>query len=332
MQSTLSRFLGQIALGISLLLLLVTVFAFARQPDRLAAFTVLPIWLWGSMGLMLSLGALYFVRARFSLILSSVWAITILVGADEARVLLHYNQSPPLPGRAEPFEGKPVIRVITQNCAIFLFGSPAQDIAAWHPDIVLLQDVYPYQAKQIADTLYGGHGDFRYHETNAIVTRYKIEREITTPNRRVQEVTLRLPNGKSIEVVNVHLATATTDLRFWQKSAWLNHRINRSIRDTELTQTRQILEHSTDLPHTPTLFGGDFNSPATDVVHRQLTRDFVDAFAAVGTGWGDTFQHRLPILRIDHLYANRLFTPVRCRAVTTRHSDHRMVVADFLMN
>ncbi len=37
-----------------------------------------------------------------------------------------------------------------------------------------------------------------------------------------------------------------------------------------------------------------------------------------------------PALRIDHLYATRHFTPVRCRAVTTRHSDHRMVVADFL--
>ena len=115
MHRTLSRYLGPIALGISLLLLLVTVYAFALQPDRLAAFTVLPIWLWGSMGLMLSLGTLYFFRARFSLVLSGVWAITLLVGADEARVLLHFNQSPPLPGRAEPFEGKPVIRVITQN-------------------------------------------------------------------------------------------------------------------------------------------------------------------------------------------------------------------------
>ena len=82
-------------------------------------------------------------------------------------------------------------------------------------------------------------------------------------------------------------------------------------------------------PNTPTLFGGDFNSPASDVVHRQLARDFVDAFATAGTGWGDTFQRRFPILRIDHIYATRHFTPVRCRAVTTRHSDHRMVVADF---
>ena len=61
-----------------------------------------------------------------------------------------------------------------------------------------------------------------------------------------------------------------------------------------------------------------------------LSRDFTDAFVAAGTGWGDTFQRRVPVLRIDHLYANRQFTPIRCRAVTTHNSDHRMVVADFL--
>lgn len=328
---SLSRGLGQIALGISLLLCLFTVYCFALQPDRYAAFTVMPIWLWGGIGLIFSLGAGYGFRARFSLIVSGVWIITLLIGADEAQVLLHHSQGPPVPGHAQPFEGKPVIRVLTQNCATFLFGNPAPDIAAWQPDIVLLQDAYPYQAKQIADTLYGGQGDFRCHETNAIVTRYKIEREIATPNQRDQQVTLRLPDGKSIELVNVHLATAATDLRLWRKSTWIDHRINRSIRSSELAQTRLILQRSTDLPNTPTLLGGDFNSPANDLIHRQLTRDFADAFTAVSTGWGNTFQHRLPILRIDRLYANRRLTPVRCRAVTTRHSDHRLVVADFLM-
>ena len=95
---------------------------------------------------------------------------------------------------------------------------------------------------------------------------------------------------------------------------------------------RQVLEQTTKFPNTPTLFGGDFNAGATDLVHRQMDADFVDAFAAAGTGWGNTSQRRFPILRIDHLYATRHFTPVRCRTLTTRCSDHRMVVADFLVN
>ena len=56
----------------------------------------------------------------------------------------------------------------------------------------------------------------------------------------------------------------------------------------------------------------------------------VDAFAAAGTGWGNTYQRRIPIHRIDQIHCTRQFRPLRCSAVTTRHSDHRMVVADLL--
>jgi len=326
-----TRRFGWTLVGISLLLHIFTVYCFSRQPDRFAAFTVMPIWLWGGIGLLLSTVAFYFLRASLSLIMTGVWAITLLIGADEARVLANLGKSPPLPGPAERFEGKKVIRVITMNCAFFKYGSPAADIAAWQPDIVLLQDVFPYQVRQIADTLYGGSGDYRTHRTNGVVTRWKILREIRDPTRRDEQVTIDLPDGRQIEVVNVHLATAATDLRLWNKSAWVAHRNNRAHRLRELSLTRQVLEQTLPSPDTPILFGGDFNAPATDIVHRLLGRDFVDAFAAAGTGWGDTYQRRFPILRIDHIYATRHFVPVRCRAVTSKHSDHRMVVADFLM-
>ena len=329
--SSLSRRLGWTLVGLSLLLHLFTVYCFARLPDRFAAFTVMPIWLWGGFGLMLASGAFYFLRASLSLVMTAVWAVTLLVGADEARVLANFGKSPPLPGQAETYQDAPVIRVITLNSAFFTFGNPAADLAAWQPDLVLLQDILPDQVRQIADVLYGGRGDYRVHQSNGVITRWKIQREVSNPAQRDQQVTVALPSGMKIEVVNVHLATAATDLRLWRKSAWSLHRSNRVIRQNELSLTQQILEQTTPFPNTPTLLGGDFNSPASDIVHRQLARDFVDAFATAGTGWGDTFQRRFPVLRIDHLYSTRHFAPVRCRAVTTRHSDHRMVVADFLM-
>ncbi len=328
---SISRRLGWILVGTSLLLHIFTVYCFARQPDRFAAFSVMPIWLWGGIGLLLSTAAFYFLRASLSLILTAVWAVTLLIGADEARVLANFGKPAPLPGQAEPHDGKPVIRVITLNSAYFDYGNPAQDVAAWQPDIVLLQDILPHQVQQIADVLYKGRGDYRAFHTNGVVTRWKILKETRNPNQRDQQLTVLLPGGAEIEIVNVHLATAATDLRLWRRSAWNAHRKNRLVRQRELALTQQVHEQTTKFPHTPTIFGGDFNAPATDVVHRQLARDFVDAFATAGTGWGDTYQRRFPILRIDHLYATRHFTPVRCRAVTTRNSDHRMVVADFVM-
>lgn len=291
----------------------------------------MPIWLWGGVGLLLAALAYYFLRAPLSLVMTGVWTVTLLVGADEARVLANFGKQAPLRGLAEAYENKAVVRVVTLNSAFFMYGNPAQDLAVWQPDIVLLQDIQPDQVRQIADVLYSGHGDYRALQTSGIVTRGKITLEIRNPNQRDEQVTILLPGGQKIEVVNVHLATAATDLRLWQRSAWVDHRNNRIIRQRELALTQQVLEQTTSFPNTPTIFGGDFNSPATDIVHRQLARDFVDAFAAAGTGWGDTFQRRFPILRIDHIYATRHFTPVRCRAVTTRNSDHRMVVADFVM-
>ena len=174
-----SRRLGWTLVGTSLLLHVFTVYCFARQPDRFAAFTVMPIWLWGGFGLLLSSVAFYFLRASLSLIMTAVWAVTLLVGADEARVLANLGKSPPLPGPAETYEGKPVLRVVTMNCAFFTYGNPGADLAAWQPDIVLLQDILPHQVRQIADALYGGRGDYRVHQSNGVITRWKIQRVIT---------------------------------------------------------------------------------------------------------------------------------------------------------
>ena len=335
--TTLSRRLGWTLVALSLLIHVVTVYAYSRQPDQLAAFTVMPIWLWGGIGLFLSVVAFYFLRASLSLILTGVWAVTLLVGADEARVLAHFGKEPPLPGPAEFFKNQRVIRVLTLNCATFSYGNPAPDIAAWQPDIVLLQDAFPHQVRQVADALYGGGGDYRAQMTNGIVTRWEIKEEVRPVagrNQQVtgrnQQVTIRHPGGAEMVVVNVHLRTAATDLRLWDKSAWVAHKNNRVLRQQELAVTLQILEDTVPFPNIPVIFGGDFNAPATDLVHRQLTPDFNDAFASAGTGWGNTYQRRFPILRIDHLYATRHFTPLRSRVVTTRNSDHRMVIADFL--
>jgi endonuclease/exonuclease/phosphatase (EEP) superfamily protein YafD len=329
--SAFRRSLGWTLVGLSLLLHIFTVFCFSVQPDHFAAFTVLPIWLWGGIGWFVAVVGFYFLRSWRSLIMTGVWSITLLVGADEARVLLNFGKSAPWPGPAASHDGKPVLRVITLNCAIFLHGNPVKDLALWNPDIVLLQDALPFQVKYIADVLYGGSGDFREHHTNGIVTRWKIQRDVRNVAQRDQQVTIRMADGRLLEVVNIHLRSAATDLRFWNRSTWTEHRVNRILRRDELTIAQQILQQTTQFPETPTLLGGDFNSPASDIVHRKLTRDFTDAFTAAGTGWGDTYPRRFPILRIDRLYATRHLTPVRAKTVTTRCSDHRMVVADFVM-
>jgi endonuclease/exonuclease/phosphatase (EEP) superfamily protein YafD len=324
---------GWSLVGLSLLLHLVTVFAFARQPETMAAFTVMPIWIWGGIGLLLSIVAFWFLRAPLSLVLTGVWATTILLGADEARVIANVGKSAPEPGPAGLADGQPMIRVLTLNCKFFNYGGgndPATDILHWEPDIVLLQEAMPYHVKHVADRLFHGRGDYRSHKDNGIVTRWRISREVRNPLYRDQQVTVDRPDGSQIEVVNVHLATAATDLRLWSSDCWRIHRENRQARGTELWHTLQILEDTA--PGRPAIVGGDFNAPPSDPIQSLLKANFEDAFIEAGTGWGNTYQRRIPIHRIDQIHASsRQFRAIHCAAVTTRRSDHRMVVADFLL-
>lgn len=331
--STVRRSTGWTLVLLSLALHLVTLYAFVRQPDRLTAFTVLPIWIWGGFGIGLSALAFCVLKAPLSLMMTAVWSVTVLAGADESKVLSHLGNESPEPGPPLSHKGQPVLRVITMNCATFEFGSPSRELARWQPDIVLLQDAFPQQVREIADMLYGGRGDYRCHgTTNGIATRWRIEREIRNPTARNQQVTIRLSEKSSIEVVNLHLESAATDLRLWNRWTWTNHRINRAKRVDQAAIVRSILEETTAFPNTPVILGGDFNAPAGDIVHQRFSDVLEDSFAAAGTGWGNTFHRRFPILRIDMLFHSPHFTAVRAKAVETSHSDHRMVVVDYVRN
>lgn len=317
--------------GGSLLTHVLTVWAYASQPGSLAAFTVYPLWFWGGIGLALSVIAFCFLRAPLSLIVTAVWAVTLSVAMDEAKALSNFNHPKLTPARAAQQPGSRLIRVATVNCANFDFGDPVEELRKWDPDIVLLQHVYPHRVKQMAEILYGGGGDFRAYQTNGIVTRFEIRREVRNPLMRNQQVTIRLPEGTEIEVVNIHLSAAATDMRLWSSDSRALHSSNRDLRKKELSMVLQVLEQTASIPSTPAILGGDFNSSATDVVHRQLTRDFDDSFAEAGRGWGDTFHRRFPILRIDHIYATRQFDPVSSGVIATKTTDHRMVISDLLL-
>jgi endonuclease/exonuclease/phosphatase (EEP) superfamily protein YafD len=333
--STLRRTAGRTLAGLSLLLLAATGFAFLRQPDALAAFTVVPLWLWAGIGIALSLAA---VRAGPRLLPAAClagWLLALMTGADEARGLLRLGHQSPQPGPPATHEGRPVIRVITLNCGLLRFGDPAPDLARWNPDIVLLQETYPSHARHIATSVFGGHAAIQSHRSNAIASRWPVTPRPSpadgTRNHRNQHAVVTLPDGRDIEVLNLHLVTATTDLRFWAPDAWRSHRNNRRLRREELTRSLAAFGGSGTSPDALAIVGGDFNAPANDIIHRQLAPGLQNAFSAVGTGWGNTYHRRLAILRIDHLYANRHLIPVRSRAHTTRMSDHRMVIADFLL-
>lgn len=313
---------------------LITVALYARQPDKFAAFTLIPIWVWGAVGLALSSSAFLFLRAPLSLFTTAAWAITILLLADEARPLGRLGKAGIKAGTPERYEGRDVLRVATINLA----GAPedfSEAIAMYEPDIVFVQEMaHPYRLRELNDNLFDSRGDYRYDLKSrcGVVVRGTIRQHIQNPVYRSQQVRMSLPNGRLLELVNLHLQPASTDLRLWRRDCWRKHHHNRKLRRGELAFALQILEKTNRNPTLPAvLVAGDFNAPANDRVYRMLKKDFVDTYSESGVGWGNTYHRRFPILRLDHIFCSKAFIPVRSCAVSIGESDHRMVVSDLVL-
>lgn len=310
----------------SLFLMTAVVMTYTRQPDHFAAFTLMPVWVWGGCGVFAGLVVIHLLRSHLAWLPVLVWLGVILAFADEARTLGNFGCDAPEPGPARPHHGKSVIRVITANC----HTNPVPELALWKPDVALLQEVWPHQAHHIARELYGDQASVRIHETNAIITRWKITGDFIMPRQRSHQAAIEMPDGRMFNVVNVHLLSAATDLSLWRRKVWTEHRINRVVRSNELNRALSVLQAGSGFPDAPAILGGDFNAPPGDPVYRLLEKNFHDAHPAAGTRLGNTYHRRFPILRIDRIHATRQFIPVRCGTDVAARSDHRFVVADFV--
>jgi endonuclease/exonuclease/phosphatase family metal-dependent hydrolase len=81
----------------------------------------------------------------------------------------------------------------------------------------------------------------------------------------------------------------------------------------------------------PMIVGGDFNAPAGDAIFRLLSPALHDTFKEAGSGWGNTFSNNHPIQRIDQVWVNRRFKTMNVSARKTINSDHRLVVCDLML-
>jgi endonuclease/exonuclease/phosphatase (EEP) superfamily protein YafD len=77
----------------------------------------------------------------------------------------------------------------------------------------------------------------------------------------------------------------------------------------------------------PILLIGDFNTPGDSVHFDSLRRTFVNAFESHGDGYAATWPVPLPVLQLDHIWANRRLSISKCSTRWTFRSDHRPVIA-----
>ena len=324
-------FIPPILLGLSIALHFVTIVLYTRLPLSFAAFTVFPIWVWGGIGLLLASIPFIFSRTRFALFAVIVWTFTILLVSDEAQSVGRFGVEPITKNESKEYADSKVLRVITLNCA--RNADPIIAMKNLEPDIIFLQEIpHAYKIKRIIETFFNGQGDYRYNARKgcAIIARGKLHSNLNIPKFRSQQLAVELPNGRNLQLLNIHLQSAATNLELYKRSCWREHSHNRRLRQTELAYALAVLKQKTAYPRYPTIIAGDFNSSVNDPVYRLLEPDFTNAFTQVGTGWPNTYHRSLPLLRIDHIYSSSKLVPVRSTVFGVDNSDHRMLVADFV--
>ena len=80
----------------------------------------------------------------------------------------------------------------------------------------------------------------------------------------------------------------------------------------------------------PIIICGDFNEPPLSYNYRQMRKaGFVDTFTKVGRGIKPTYAGKLPLLRIDYIWANDGIKPLDFERYKYKASDHYPVMLDF---
>ena len=80
----------------------------------------------------------------------------------------------------------------------------------------------------------------------------------------------------------------------------------------------------------PILICGDFNEPPLSYNYRQMQQaGFIDTFTKVGFGIKSTYAGKLPLLRIDYIWANDNVKPLDFERHKYKASDHYPIILDF---
>ncbi len=91
------------------------------------------------------------------------------------------------------------------------------------------------------------------------------------------------------------------------------------------TQARTIGKHIENSPY-PTIVCGDFNDTPVSYVYRTVKGDLKDAFIESGSGFGGTYNGKLPSFRIDFIFFDKSFDAFNFERKKVNYSDHYPVM------
>lgn len=225
------------------------------------------------------------------------------------------------------------------------------------PDILCCQEFSGFKSgvtRQKCIDIFAEEAGFQYvyynrhnnYAGNVVFSKYPIEKvsdvsDFAKENTYGVMVSVDAGDKGKFHVANVHLLSymitdseiesLTTPQERQELEALgktLVHKLNFAFqcRSEEL---QKVLE-GLDPIEGPVIVCGDFNEPPLSYNYRQMQKaGFVDTFTKVGHGIKPTYAGKLPLLRIDYVWANDGVTPLDFKRHRWKASDHYPIILDF---
>jgi vancomycin resistance protein VanJ len=226
-----------------------------------------------------------------------------------------------------PSSSQPTLRFVTYN--LHQDNRAIETLERLQPDIAVLQE--SRDVNGLLNELRTAFPTFSIQHENELTTisRFPIRdnRIYRLPkNRRpLLEVTLDI-NGRVVRVVNTHYPTLDFQ-GLASRNTNTSDRINKNAL-VRLGMTKVLLELD---QQTPLLIGGDFNTTPRGAMYSSLRNQYQNAFEQAGWGFGFTYNSRLPVIRIDHVWTNSKVRATRAFSVDDAASDHRPFVTELVL-
>lgn len=265
-----------------------------------------------------------------------------------------------LPGRAADARPDDLV-LLSYNVGNDAQGRPAEELAALvrreQPDVIVLQEAliafYPQAPhvrarpylRAVLDSL--GYRTIAPQADGATYTpqpvlsrlplRAQVQQEVAwSPGDSVQTKVTRTRlvwQGREVVLYNLHLHSFGSrkpwqeqEGAWWRPRVWAAYlRRYRAVfaqRAREAAAVRALLAREGGA----VLVCGDLNSTPHNQVYARVAGGLQDAFGAAGQGWGMTYHARLPLVRIDYVFAGPAWEVVSARLPAGGGSDHRPLV------
>ena len=298
------------------------------QPDWLAAVTLVPAWCWLVPAFVLTGYGFSRTQKRRCVAVVLLWVAYTTVFVEEVRSLARWGSWPTAQWQTARERGR-AIRVVSLNCYV-ANPSSAAEVAAYEPDIVLLQESPTREHLQhLAREIFGNDGTFLWGGDTSILTNGQIQPRAVNTSSHFVHAAVELPTGIEVDVISVRLNPPVFRLDFWAPGFWIDHKNNRTKHRRQIRKVMQVVQKIPQSAHL--IVGGDFNAPPRDDALTPLRRRLFDTFTEAGRGWGNTGTNNSPLFRVDQIWASRNFNADSVTAQKTIHSDHRMVVCDLIL-